>query len=180
MAPSRAPRARLAATVVVAVLALAAAAPRASAPVDRVVLAGRVRAELLHAWRGYVRCAWGHDELKPVSRTGVDWHDGASLLMTPVDALDTLLLLGLTPLESQACGRPVVAFREGGALESVREGETGVFFDAPAAASLAGAVDKLVTLRFNRVVLRNWALTFSRERFKTDIQTFVAKTLEAR
>jgi mannosidase alpha-like ER degradation enhancer 2 len=66
-----------------------------TAPVNRADMAARVRAELLHAWRAYERHAWGHDELKPVSRTGHDWH-GESLLMTPVDTLDTLLLLGLT------------------------------------------------------------------------------------
>lgn len=68
------------------------AAPRPS--VDRAALAERVRGELRHAWRGYVAYAWGHDELKPVSRTAHDWY-GESLLMTPVDALDTLIMLGL-------------------------------------------------------------------------------------
>jgi mannosidase alpha-like ER degradation enhancer 2 len=57
-------------------------------------MATAVRAELLHAWRGYERHAWGHDELQPLSRTGRDWHD-VSLLMTPVDALDALILAGL-------------------------------------------------------------------------------------
>src|SRR6266540_2116400 len=56
-------------------------------------LAGRVRQELLHAWRGYERYAWGHDELKPVSKTAKDWYSD-SLLMTPVDSLDTLILMG--------------------------------------------------------------------------------------
>ncbi len=64
--------------------------PPIGAPVDRAALAGRVKAELLHCWKGYERYAWGHDELKPVSRTGHDWY-GEPLLMTPVDALDTLL-----------------------------------------------------------------------------------------
>jgi len=54
-----------------------------------------VRGEFLHAWRGYEIYAWGHDELRPLSRTAHDWH-AAPLLMTPVDALDTLLLMGLT------------------------------------------------------------------------------------
>ena len=53
-----------------------------------------VRQEMLHAWRGYERYAWGHDELRPLSRTVRDWY-GRPLLMIPVDALDTLLLLGL-------------------------------------------------------------------------------------
>lgn len=56
--------------------------------------AERVRAEMLHAWRGYEQYAWGHDELRPMSKTPRDWYDGQSLLMTPVDALDTLIIMG--------------------------------------------------------------------------------------
>lgn len=59
------------------------------------VLADRVKAEFLHAWLGYRKYAWGHDELMPLSRKPRDWY-GESLLMTPVDALDTLVLMGLT------------------------------------------------------------------------------------
>jgi glycosyl hydrolase family 47 len=56
--------------------------------------AARVREEFLHSWRAYERLAWGHDELKPVSKTPHDWY-GQSLCMTPVDALDTMVLMGL-------------------------------------------------------------------------------------
>ena len=65
------------------------------APMNRAELAARVRAEVLFSWQAYERYAWGHDELQPVSKTPRDWY-GESLLMTPVDSLDTLLLLGLT------------------------------------------------------------------------------------
>jgi mannosidase alpha-like ER degradation enhancer 2 len=54
----------------------------------------RIRSEFLHSWRAYEKYAWGHDELRPVSRTARDWY-GESLLITPVDALDTMLLMGL-------------------------------------------------------------------------------------
>jgi ER degradation enhancer, mannosidase alpha-like 2 len=64
-------------------------------------MAGRVRAEALHAWRGYQRHAWGHDELKPLSKTSHDWY-ADPLLITPVDSLDTLLLLGLHDEAEQA------------------------------------------------------------------------------
>jgi hypothetical protein len=57
-------------------------------------MARRVKGEFLHAWRGYARYAWGHDALAPLSRKPKDWY-GQSLLMTPVDALDTMLLMGL-------------------------------------------------------------------------------------
>ncbi len=77
-----------------ATAALALAAPAAAGPHGDAVMAGRVKAEFLHAWTGYRRYAWGHDELRPLSRKPYDWY-GTSLLMTPVDALDTLVLMGL-------------------------------------------------------------------------------------
>jgi mannosidase alpha-like ER degradation enhancer 2 len=61
---------------------------------ERAALRERVRAEMLFSWHAYERDAWGHDELRPISHTVRDWY-GVSLLMTPVDALDTLLLMGL-------------------------------------------------------------------------------------
>jgi mannosidase alpha-like ER degradation enhancer 2 len=57
-------------------------------------MAERVRAEFLHAWRGYHQYAWGHDELRPLSKSSHDWY-GEPLYMTQVDALDTLILMGL-------------------------------------------------------------------------------------
>ena len=57
-------------------------------------VATRVRTEFLHAWNNYERYAWGHDALRPLSKTPRDWY-GQSLLMTPVDALDTLILMHL-------------------------------------------------------------------------------------
>src|SRR5438046_4072530 len=62
---------------------------------DAQQLAARVRTEFLHAWNNYVRYAWGHDALRPLSKTAHDWY-GPSLQMTPVDALDTLVLMNLS------------------------------------------------------------------------------------
>jgi ER degradation enhancer, mannosidase alpha-like 2 len=59
-------------------------------------VAARVRSEFLHAWNNYERYAWGHDALRPLTKTPHDWY-GQSLLMTPVDALDTLILMNLEP-----------------------------------------------------------------------------------
>ena len=53
-----------------------------------------VKTEFLHAWRHYERDAWGHDALRPLSHQPRDWY-GQSLMITPVDALDTLVLMGL-------------------------------------------------------------------------------------
>ena len=58
-------------------------------------MAQQVREEFLHGWNGYRQYAWGHDELRPLSNKPFDWY-GSSLLMTPVDALDTMVLMGLT------------------------------------------------------------------------------------
>jgi Glycosyl hydrolase family 47 len=56
--------------------------------------AAKVKSEFLFAWNNYRKYAWGHDELRPLSRTYFDWY-GKSLLMTPVDAYDTMVLMGL-------------------------------------------------------------------------------------
>lgn len=85
---------------------LAAAVTTETAPRDEVAMqsdrspsegemAQHVQAEFLHAWNGYRHYAWGHDELRPLSKKPFDWY-GTSLMMTPVDALDTMILMGLT------------------------------------------------------------------------------------
>ncbi|MBP6003539.1 MAG: glycoside hydrolase family 47 protein [Pyrinomonadaceae bacterium] len=61
--------------------------------VDTKKMAEAVKAEFLHAWNGYKKHCWGHDDLKPISKTCRDWY-GQSILMTPVDSLDSLYLLG--------------------------------------------------------------------------------------
>ncbi len=58
------------------------------------VTAEKVKEEFLHAWNGYKKFAWGHDAVKPVSKQPYDWY-GSPLLLTPVDAYDVLLIMGL-------------------------------------------------------------------------------------
>lgn len=58
-------------------------------PVDRMEA---VREAFRHAWKGYKAFAWGHDELKPVSKTYREWF---GLGLTLIDALDTMWILGL-------------------------------------------------------------------------------------
>jgi len=70
----------------------AGTASRADSTVDQAALADSVRQELLHCWHAYVRYAWGHDEVRPLSRQYRDWYK-EPVLMTPVDALDALLLM---------------------------------------------------------------------------------------
>src|SRR5581483_2460628 len=70
--------------------------------------ADEVRQEFLHAWNAYKQYAWGHDELLPLSKGHKDWY-AVSLLMTPVDALDTLIIMGLDDQAKEA--RELVATR---------------------------------------------------------------------
>jgi Glycosyl hydrolase family 47 len=71
-------------------------------PQRRVTLQNQVRTEFLHAWGGYQQYASGHDDLKPLSKTYHDWY-AESLLMTPVDALDTMILMGLNDEARTTC-----------------------------------------------------------------------------
>lgn len=77
---------------------------------------------------------------------------------------------GIVPLEAQASGKPVVAFGEGGALETVVDGITGVFFDRQTAESLQKAVEKVSSIAFNSSVIREHALRFSRSTFRENIK----------
>jgi mannosidase alpha-like ER degradation enhancer 2 len=86
---------------VVVLLAATLACASPSTPEDP--MAGTVRRAFVHAWSAYEQYAWGHDEVRPLSMAPRDWHD-ASLLMTPVDAFDTMLLMGLDSSAARAKG----------------------------------------------------------------------------
>lgn len=61
---------------------------------SKITLADSVRREFAYAWHQYVRRAWGHDALRPLSGKPYDWYPH-TLLMTPVDGFDTMLIMGL-------------------------------------------------------------------------------------
>jgi glycosyltransferase involved in cell wall biosynthesis len=86
---------------------------------------------------------------------------------------------GITPLEAQASGRPVVAFGEGGALETVIEDETGVFFREQTSEALAEAVLDFESRReqFQPIQCRRNAERFSPERFRAEMKAFLEQTL---
>lgn len=71
-------------------------------------MAEQVRAEARRAWQGYMHFAKGHDDLKPLGSAPRDWYRH-SLLMSPIDALDTLILLGLDKEADEA--RELIASR---------------------------------------------------------------------
>ncbi len=66
-----------------------------TAAIDKEKNAQIVKEEFLHAWNAYKKYAWGHDELKPMTKTSHDWYK-IPFYMTPVDAFDTMLIMGLT------------------------------------------------------------------------------------
>ena len=86
---------RSVAAAALAACALAAGGSRAAAQTRSPHReAAAIRSAFVHAWDGYVRYAWGHDELRPLTRGWRDWYP-ATLLMTPVDGYDTMVLMGL-------------------------------------------------------------------------------------
>jgi len=80
---------------------------------------------------------------------------------------------GLTPVEAQACGRPVIAYREGGACSSVVEGVTGLFFDEQATDALVGAVKSFYDDQFDPQTIRRHAEQFDTRRFLDRFQHFI-------
>lgn len=88
---------------------------------------------------------------------------------------------GITPVEAQACGTPVIAFGKGGALETVRpygtNHATGIFFDKQSVSSIIDSVNYFESIEENIMPTdcRDNALRFSDERFKSEIKTYVSE-----
>jgi glycosyltransferase involved in cell wall biosynthesis len=85
---------------------------------------------------------------------------------------------GIVPLESQACGRPVVALGRGGARETVVHDETGVLVE-PGAEALADGLRRAAEMEWDAVKIRQHAVRFSRERFVSEIQSAIDETMAA-
>ncbi|MDO8648920.1 MAG: glycosyltransferase [Candidatus Peregrinibacteria bacterium] len=85
---------------------------------------------------------------------------------------------GLVPVESMACGTPVLAFGRGGARETVIEGVTGMFFSEPTGASLAALIEQSRERKFESERCRARAKEFSRERFERSIQKEIHALVE--
>jgi glycosyltransferase involved in cell wall biosynthesis len=84
---------------------------------------------------------------------------------------------GITPVQAQAAGRPVIAFRGGGTLDTVREGETGLFFDTPTVESLMATLKQFeesgMAHRADSAAIRQHALRFDRAIFQRELRTFI-------
>ncbi len=80
---------------------------------------------------------------------------------------------GIAPLEAASAGRPTIAFRGGGALETIISEETGIFFNEHREESLRSAVKRFENLQFNKEKIRNHALSFSKKTFQGKIIKFI-------
>ncbi len=80
---------------------------------------------------------------------------------------------GITPLEAQASGRPVIAYGKGGALETIIEGKTGLFFEEQSKDSLKNIILKFENIEWNKHIIREHALTFDEEIFKQKVKSYI-------
>lgn len=82
---------------------------------------------------------------------------------------------GIAPVEAQAAGRPVIAFAQGGALDTIIAGETGLFFHEQSVEALMAAITQFETLTFDPAKIRANAERFSGARFRRELADFVAE-----
>jgi glycosyltransferase involved in cell wall biosynthesis len=83
---------------------------------------------------------------------------------------------GIVPLEAQACGRPVVAYAKGGALETVLPGKTGLLVEDASAAAFADAIHCVIDRPLDPGPIRRHAERFGRNRFGDEIEAVVRET----
>jgi len=84
---------------------------------------------------------------------------------------------GIAPVEAQACGRPVVALARGGALETVKNGQTGLLFPEATAASLAKTLRVAATWHFDSARIRAHAEAFSRDEHAAQLRAVIDETM---
>ncbi len=82
---------------------------------------------------------------------------------------------GIVPVEAQAAGVPVIAYRVGGASETVRDGRTGVLFEEQTAGSLAEAIERFEGLDLDRAEVRAGAASFGRGRFRAEMAAVIER-----
>ena len=119
-------------------------------------------------------------ELKEKSKPNIEWRFRVSseekdALMAGARAFlfPPLEDFGLVPIEAMAMGTPVIAYGEGGALETVVDGVTGIFFSPQTPAALNIAIGKSETMEWDRDQIREHAEKFSKERFQKSIRNYI-------
>ncbi len=84
---------------------------------------------------------------------------------------------GLVPLESMACGTPVIAYRSGGALETIVEGKTGEFFGEANTESLAKVIRRFSKEKYAKEECIDQAKKFSKEKFEAGIRNAITRLI---
>ncbi len=85
---------------------------------------------------------------------------------------------GIAPLEAQASGTPVLAYGKGGALETVLQGITGLFFHEQTVASLINSFEEFEKIRWNGNLIRSHSEKFGVDRFKKELKQFIDQQWE--
>ena len=124
---------------------------------------------------------WSDQELQALSSDRVEWlgrlpddelwqvYAGATAFLALAEDED----FGMTVVEAQAAGTPVIAYYGGGYKETVVEGKTGIFFHDYSVKGLEGAIRKFADCRFQIADLRENAGRFSKEQFVAKIQDLI-------
>lgn len=126
-----------------------------------------------------------YQELKGKSKNNIQWilswnlkelnqlHAWAKAFLFPPEED-----FGLVPIAAMASGTPVIAFGKWGALETVVENKTGIFFSEQTVESLNTRIEKFETMQFDSQVIRKHAEEFDKEIFKQNLYNFVQNKLE--
>lgn len=125
------------------------------------------------------------DKLKKSAKPNIEFHGWASDEKLAVYYANCKALIfpgeedfGIVPLEAMASGRPVIAFAKGGALETVVENQTGIFFKDQNKESLVDAVKRFDIKKFNPNDIQLHALKFDRKIFKEKLKTYIESLVD--
>lgn len=87
---------------------------------------------------------------------------------------------GIAPVEALACGCPVIAYGNGGALDYIVDGKNGVLFSRQSVGSLCRAIQHFQTLKLNEDKIRESALPFSEKNFQEKLKKFILKKVKSK
>jgi glycosyltransferase involved in cell wall biosynthesis len=122
--------------------------------------------------------ATGHERIELLGRVEDAERDalmgGARALLFPGEED-----FGIVPVEAQAAGLPVIAYRVGGAAETVVDGATGVLFDQQSALGLADAIERFEGIELDERSIRANAERFGRERFRDEMAGAIERAADA-
>lgn len=137
-----------------------------------------IRLKIVGTGVGYVDVGRRVERMARGNIEMVGWVDESELAKLYAEARGFIALardedFGMAVVESQACGTPVIAYRAGGFLETVKENETGMFVDR--IENLGSVIAKFETQKWDRDKIREWAKKFDESQFEKKIRKVVGK-----